>query len=371
MEQWRKDMNAAIGAARAATDAATQQAAIAQANALNAANNASWSGAQANARATIQGIELVGGGGPAASGGTDPAATSAGGEDPRITAAKIAAAQRQAEIDAENQRRIAATTAAVQGAFEQYGLSSLFPLIQQWAQQGLTEDAIYINLRKTPEYKARFPAMETLASKGRSISEAAYIDYETKAAQMEQMYGLPKGMVTGAVTDLLIGDVSAVELQTRVTLASADAVTAPDDLKQTLQAYYGVDPDEALRGYYLDPERALPILQKQSASARIGVQAMRQGISGIGASLAEEFQGQGVTEADAKKGFGTVAKQAEFTAGRGDTTTNTGMSRGVFGNAEAQKATQRAAEARANRFKGDGGFAADKTGVAALGSASG
>jgi hypothetical protein len=129
-----------------------------------------------------------------------------------------------------------------------------------------------------------------------------------------------------------------------------------------------VDPDEALKGYYLDPDVALPILQKQSASARIGVQATRQGVTGIGRTLAEELQGIGISEEEARKGFGTVASQSAFTVGKGETQTNVGLTRGTFGNAEEQAATERIAGTRVNTFRGSSDFAATKEGVRAIGS---
>lgn len=291
-------------------------------------------------------------------------------EDPQITAAKIAAAQRQAEIDAENQRRKDMTSGVVKAAFDMYGLSALFPLIQEYAQRGLTEEEIYMNLRNTEAYKARFPAMAELSNTGRAITEAAYVDYERKAAQMEQMYGLPKGMVMGSVTDLLIGDVSAVELQERILLASADSMTAPEDLKQTLSQYYGVDGEEALRGYYLEPDIALPILQKQSASARIGVQATRAGVNGVARSLAEELQGIGITEDQARTGFGRVADQSGLSAGKGDTaSTDVLIDANLKNSAQAREATTRVAQGRVGRFAGGGQFASDKSGMAGLGTA--
>lgn len=328
----------------AQVSAATVAASAAAVDAVNAAAKAAGGGG--------------GGGGPV----TPP-------EDPAVTAAKIAAEQRQREVDAENQRRRDATEGAVKAAFSLYGLSSLFPMVQKYAQQGLTEDEIYLNLRSTAEYKARFPAMETLAGKGRAISEAAYVDYERKAAQLEQRYGYPDGLVAGQVTTLLVGDVSLDELNDRMVLSAADSLTAPEDLKQQIKDYYNVNPEQALKAYYLDPEVALPILQKQSASARIGVQATRQGVTGIERGLAEELQALGVSEAAALKGFGTVASEAGFTAGRGETTTNPELTRGAFGNAAAAAKTDRIAGSRVAGFQQGGGVAETKTGLTGLGSA--
>lgn len=291
-------------------------------------------------------------------------------EDPRITAARIAA-QAQADLyEAQRQERIRATIGTVKAAFEQYGLASLYPMVVKYAEMGMTEDEIYMNLRTTPEYKARFPAMEALSSRGQAISEAAYIDYERKAGQLEQMYGMPSSMVSGAVTDLLVGDVSLVELEDRLALASADAVTAPEDLKQQLRDYYNIDPDEGLRAYYLDPERALPILQKQSATARIGVQATRAGVLGLGVTAAQELQGLGVTEERAQQGFQRTAQMANLSQGRGDVVTQQQLiSANLTDNAQALQDVQRAIGAKVGRFREGGSYVAGQQGVGGLSSA--
>jgi hypothetical protein len=274
----------------------------------------------------------------------------------------------QLQAEAEDARRKAMTRDAVKAAFAQYGLSGLYPLIEQWAQQGLTEDAIYLQLRSTQEYKNRFPAMEGLSQKGRAITESQYVQYETQVAQIEQQYGFPKGMMMGQVTNLLLGDVSTVEVQDRAILAAADSLTAPDDLRQQLKEYYGVDPDEALKAYYLDPDVALPILKKQSAAARIGVQAARQGLDAVGKGLAEELQGIGVSEDQAKQGFATTAYQKGFGTSRGESADqNTRIAAILKGDAEAITTVERVKQGRVNRFEGGGAYVGSASGVAALG----
>jgi hypothetical protein len=292
--------------------------------------------------------------------------------------AELDAANNAAAMDRQKQQqeyetavRQRAAIDAVQAAFSQYGLQSLFGKVEEYARAGYNADAIALMLRSTPEYKARFPAMQSLMDKGRAISEAQYIDYERNTASIEQRYGLPSGMLMGHVTDLLTNEVSLSELNDRVTLASADSLMAPQDLRDTLRDYYGLDPDTALAAYYLDPDIAMPLLEKQSASARIGVWASRNGLSGVGASTAEGLQGLGVSEDQAKQGFGTVAATREFGAGRGDVASQDTRIQGVLGgNAESAAAMERAGRARTGRFAGGGQFAAGKSGVSGIGSSS-
>jgi hypothetical protein len=278
----------------------------------------------------------------------------------------------RAEYEAQQRRaQEDAVISTVQGMFAQYGLTSLYDKVVEYARKGYNGDAIAVMLRSTPEYKARFPAMEALAKKGRAISEAAYVDYERTAAQIEQRYGLAQGMVTGNVTKLLTEEVSAAELNDRVVLASADSLNAPEDLKNTLRDYWNIDPQTALSSYYLDPDVAMPLLEKQSATARIGVWINRQGVAGLGRDMASELQAQGVTEQQAEQGFGAVKAQEGFTAGKGETIDTANLARGAFGNADQAQRAERIGQTRANKFAGGGGFADSNKGVGGLGSSSG
>jgi len=260
------------------------------------------------------------------------------------------------------------TLKKLQGIFTQYNLTSLYSKIEEYVKQGYSSDTIQVMLRDTAEYKDRFPAMAELAKKGRAISEASYIDYERTAAQLETQYGLPKGMLMGNVTKLLTGDVSATEMAERVQLASANSLMAPKELKQTLQDYYGIG-NGGLTAYFLDPAVAEPLLQKQAASARIGSEALRQGI-GLDVYGAENLQSLGITQDTAKQGFQQIAGLQELTSGAGDVTNNQEMVAGLLaGDQGAVAGLQRTAGSRVARFQQGGSFLSDKGGASGLGSA--
>ena len=260
------------------------------------------------------------------------------------------------------------TLAKLQGIFAQYNLTSLYAKIEDYVKQGYNSDTIQVMLRETPEYQQRFPAMSELAKKGRAISEASYIDYERSAAQLETQYGLPKGMLSGNVTKLLTNDVSATEMGERVMLASANSLMAPKELKDTLANYYGIG-QGGLTAYFLDPAVAEPILQKQAAAARIGSEALKQGI-GLDVYGAENLQELGISQDAAKQGFQQIAGLQELTSGAGDVTSNEQMTAGLLaGNQEALQGLQRASQTRTARFQQGGQFLANQSGVTGLTSA--
>lgn len=263
------------------------------------------------------------------------------------------------------------TLAQVQALFSSYGLGSLYSKITDFVKAGYTGDTIALLLEQTPEFKQRFPAMDTLRAKGRAISPAAYIAYEQTAAQIEQQYGLPKGMVSQHVTDLLVNDVSASELDARAKLNAAAAIQAPQEVRDAMKqfGYVGSTTNDALTAYYLEPDIALPLLEQQYASAVIGGEAARQGLT-IDVHSAENLAALGVTQNQAEQGFGKVAHFAGLESGTGDTVTQQQLvDANLAGNEAAQQAIDRAQAGRVGRFQQGGGFVQDKTGAVGLGSA--
>lgn len=273
---------------------------------------------------------------------------------------RMAALERQRE-----QRRVIET---VQAVFSQYGLSSLNSVIEQYARDDLSAEAIQILLRQTPQYKQRFPAMEALSQKGRAISEAEYIEYESLAAALERQYGLPQTMLTGRVTELLTNEVKATELNDRVVLAASAAIQAPQDFRDTMSNFYGIDTG-GLTAYFLDPQVATPLLEKQYASSIIGTEARRQGV-GIDVYGAENLQELGISQEQARVGFGQVAQARPLTEGRGDIVNQQQLIQGTFGaSQEAERAVERARGARVGRFQQGGGTLTTQQGVAGAGTA--
>lgn len=264
----------------------------------------------------------------------------------------------------------AAVRDSLSSTFSSYGLSALYGKIVEWAKMDYSADTILLMLRQTTEYKQRFPAMEALAAKGRGINEGEYIKYERTAANYEQQYGLPNGMLSGYVTDLLINDVSPAELEDRIQLASAASITAPEDFKAEMRDRFGVD-QGGLTAYYLDPDIALPILEKQYAMAVIGTEARRQDVDGISTDYLGLLQNQGVTQAQAKQGFGQVAYSEGLTAGAGEVATTMDLAENAFGtSADATAKVERVAGSRTARFKQGGSYAGSREGLTGLGGSS-
>jgi hypothetical protein len=262
------------------------------------------------------------------------------------------------------------TIASLRAVMDSYGLTDLMNQITTWVQEGADEGAVMARIRDTDSYKQRFPAMATLSSKNRAISEAAYIEFERNAAQLERSYGLPAGMLgKDAVTNLIGNEVSARELEERVTMAAAGAFQTSQEVKDTFKNYYGID-SGGLTAYFLDPTRAQPLLNKQYAAAQIGAEAAMAGI-GAEAQFAEDAVMAGVSREQARQGFGKAAGQKGLTQGTGDTVTEAQLAKSNLGLGSAQDAAdiQRAVGGRLGQFQGGGEFLQTQKGNVGLGSA--
>lgn len=276
--------------------------------------------------------------------------------------------QREQAALMERRRQINAIE-SLRGVMKEYGLESLMGRIESYVKEGYEGPAVIALIRTTPEYKQRFPAMEALSKKQRAISEAAYIEFERNAAQLERAYGLPAGMLgKDTVTNLLTNEVSARELEERVNLAAAGAFQAPPELRQTFSQYYGID-SGGLTAYFLDPNKALPLLTKQYAAAQIGTEAEMQDFA-IGVGLAEQLQEFGVSQEQARQGFAETSRRRGFTQGRGDVVSQEQLIQGtLMGQQEAVQAIERVQRGRTGQFEQGGGFATTQQGVSGLGTA--
>lgn len=262
----------------------------------------------------------------------------------------------------------ASALATITGFLGQYGLASL----ANWAwgkwQDDESVDQIMLELRSTPEYKQRFPAMDALAKQGQAISEAQYIGYEQSIAQLTQAAGLPPGMYNSPdqIAKMLVNNVSVTEAHDRVAAAVSAVYSMPDSTRQALTKDFGV-PTGGMVGYFLDSDKALPILQRQLAAANLAGAGLEQGVD-IGADTATALAQQGVTYAQAQQGLGQVAQTQALGAGAGETSDQDTRIAAAFGNAGANAQVTRVVKGRLAAASGGGGAAAVTQGVSGLGS---
>ena len=223
-------------------------------------------------------------------------------QNQNTAAANIAAANAAKETESKRQSVIAVLT----DRFNKYGLSSLVTKIRDLAVDGATEATITLALQETPEYQQRFAAnSERLKKNLQVLTPAEYLNLEDGYRQVLRAYGLKQFDTDEYVRQFISNDVSAAELSDRVVTAVQRVQNADPSVSKQLRDYYGIG-NADLVAYVLDPNQQLPKIQRQVAAAEIGAAAAVQGIT-AGVSVAEQLAAQGVTQAEARKGYATIA----------------------------------------------------------------
>jgi hypothetical protein len=249
--------------------------------------------------------------------------------------------------------------------YEQAGLGALGDRIIEFVQQGFDPETIDFKIRETPEFKLRFPANEARKKAGLPVlSLDEYIAAENAYQSVFRQAGFAKGFydTKDDFTKFIENDISPSELKQRVDIASLSVDNADPYFVDSLQRLYGI-PKADMVAYALDPERALPFINRQVQAAQFGGEAARQGLS-IDRSMAETYTGLGVTQTQARQGFEQVAeilptaqRLSSITpeaapVGLGETTS------AVFGgeqSADYKQRIRRLSEIEQSRFAGQSG----------------
>lgn len=265
-------------------------------------------------------------------------------------AAKAKEQQRQSIIDVLSAR------------FKQYGLETLTDTIKQLAVDGATESTVTLALQNTDAYKVRFKANEDRAKAGLTVLQPAeYLNLEDSYRQVLRAYGLKQFDNDSYVQQFIANDVSATELSNRVVTAVQRVQNADPAVQKQLRDYYGVGATD-LVAYVLDPKQQFQKIERQVAASEIGVAAGRQGLT-AGVQVAEQLAAQGVSAAEAQKGYATIAnvlptaqKLSEIYGGTMDTYGQGQAEQEVFNQlASAQRARERLTAREVAQFSGTSG----------------
>lgn len=231
---------------------------------------------------------------------------------------------------------------------------------------------INLEMVNQPAFNQRFPAYKKLAEQGEAMSPAEMIAYEQTAKQIFHNAGIPQGFydTPSELATFMVNNVSASELKSRVDLASQAVTTAPQDVRDQLQTLYGLSAG-ALTAYYLNPTKALPVIQQQFTAAQIGAQGTRTGVGQLTAAQADHLAAIGVTDASAQQGFSHLGtEQGLFQQQRtGEAAIGLDVQLGAeFDNsAAARLRILKQQQSRLSDFQGNSGEALGQSGVGGLG----
>ena len=193
--------------------------------------------------------------------------------------------------------------------FANYGLESLADTITDLVRKGYKSDTISLMLQDTDAYKKRFAANEARKKAGLAVlSPAEYLATEAAYRQVMSAAGLPKGFYdsTDDFTKFLANDMSPSELNQRVAAAEKSVANTDPMYQDQLRKLYGLSNGEMI-AYALDPDKALPIIERRAKAVDYATAAAQQGVN-VGLQPSEYYAGLGVTEAQARQGFSQIAQ---------------------------------------------------------------
>lgn len=247
--------------------------------------------------------------------------TDSSGMDPATTAlikslqdqiASLTANNQQAVIDkaaadaAAKKEKAESAIAVLTERFNRYGLASLVPKIRELAIGGASEATITLQLQESEEYRNRFRANQNRIKKGLSVLDPGdYLGLEDDYRQILRAYGLRQFDTDDYVQQFIANDISTTELSNRVVTAVQRVQNADPAILTTLRGFYGIS-DNDLVAYVLDPNNQFQKIERQVAAAEIGSAAKLQGIN-AGVAVSEQLAAQGITKAQAQKGYATIA----------------------------------------------------------------
>ena len=206
--------------------------------------------------------------------------------------------------------------------FKLLGLDSLLEDVKRLIIDGVGDDQLLLEIRKTPAWQKRFAANKTRLAKGlRALSEGEYIDLETKYQDVMRNYGLPASYYSKTATgtnesfeELIGGNVSPVKLEEKIMIGTNRVLNASPFVTTALKEFFPEITNGDILAYVLDPDRGLDEINRKVTAAEIGGAFLGTKTTS-GASLttslgrAEELARAGVT--------GTTAKQAATAIGGG------------------------------------------------------
>ena len=190
-----------------------------------------------------------------------------------------------------------------------WGLPSLVPVVQGYIDQGYTGETAALMIQSEPVYQQRFAGNVARQKSGLSVlSPDEYLATESAYRQSMRAANLPTGFYDDPsdFSKFIAADVSPAELKSRVDAASLSITNADPYYTSSLARLYGIGTGDMV-AYALDPERALPLINKQVQAAQFAAEGARQGFQ-TPAALAETYTGLGVTQQQARQGFEQVAE---------------------------------------------------------------
>lgn len=249
-----------------------------------------------------------------------------------------------------------------------------------WATKAIQSnqsiDQILFSLRQQPFYVNSMFGQVAAARKANGLpamTEAQMLAYQDAAIGVANQAGLPQGFINTAELVTLMGnDVSTAELDARINQGYVAALKSDPATLQALQQDYNITPG-GLAAFYLDPTRALPLIQQAFATAQMQGAAVNTGYGTISQAEAQLMAQLGTTQTQAETGFTDLAKKAQLfnqLPGQGmpAISQEVQLAAEFGGNAQDQQLIKQRGEEEAAAFAGNYHFAESQNrGITGLG----
>jgi hypothetical protein len=197
--------------------------------------------------------------------------------------------------------------------FRDYGLESLVPAIEGFMKRNLGPNQAAVELRTMPEYIKRFKGNDLRRASGKNaLTEAEYLavedayDQTLRAYGQQNYFGIDRKTKQEKSAELIGNDISAVEFRDRIQLAVDRVQNADPTIKNTLKQFYPGLNESDLIGYFLNPTDNLPKLKEKVTASEIGAAAAGFNL-GTDVTAATDLAKYGVTQAQAREGYSTIA----------------------------------------------------------------
>lgn len=164
------------------------------------------------------------------------------------------------------------------------------------------------DLEKTQAFRNRFVGYHQRVANGyNAISLGEYLQLENTYHRIMQEAGLPAGFYDdpsdfgGWIAD----NVSPDEIQNRVAMSVKAAQSVDPTARNLMARYYGLTTGD-IASFFLDQDRALPVIERQYQAANVASWAARAGFQIDGITRYEDLVDSGITAEQAANSYGTI-----------------------------------------------------------------
>ena len=275
--------------------------------------------------------------------------------------------------------------AVIRSFLERFGLGALTDIAMGWAESGMSQEAMLVELRYGNDptvrqvYDGKFPAMQIRqANNVRNINEAEYLDLDRGIKQIAARAGIdnaflemnPETGITG-ITALIGGDVSLAEWRDRVALGEEAKENADATTIDLLRSRYGFGEGDIVSAM-LDPTKTKNIVDARREFGAAGLASQSQKALGpqntFSKDLSDELQRLNVQSREVAarvsplQGLTTnLLNETALTADQ--------IGEGAFGLNQGASKLDRTQQRRSAAFRGDTGLLTTQTGVTGYGTA--